>query len=94
MTERRYAGHTADELRKLLVGGTSRTEKAMADLLEHVRELTPDPETVATMAAMREALRHARQELWDALHSHMSEEAFKAEPVIEEIDGLLAKVPA
>lgn len=40
MTERRYGGHTAEALKAALVGGTSRTEQVMRELLDHIEELT------------------------------------------------------
>ena len=40
-----------------------------------------------------DCIRACRTELWDALHSGMNEEAFKAEPIVEQIDGILARIP-
>lgn len=39
MAERRYCGHTAAEIRRILIGGTSATEKIMGELLDHLGEI-------------------------------------------------------
>jgi hypothetical protein len=57
------------------------TCEAAADLIERLLS------SAAAEGEMREALMQARQELWDALHSHMSETEFTKE--VEYIDAAL-----